>query len=91
MIHYKIMKFLSTPGLSLATIYVVACIMFIWNQGLFGESFIALILGLPWSMGFAYFEYFNASGWVAATLLIAPLILNAVILYWIGSLFGRNR
>lgn len=83
------MKPRSTLGLILSGIYVLASAYLILTQGLFGESFIAIILGLPWSLGLSYFEYFNASGAVAIVLLIIPMILNAFILYWIGSLIGK--
>lgn len=83
------MKTLSKPGLVLAALYLVLCAYLIYTQGLFGESFIALILGLPWSMLFAYFEYGNTSGSGLVVMLLVPLALNAYLLYWIGSLFGR--
>lgn len=59
------------------------------TQGFYGESFIALILGMPWSLGFTYFEYFNVDGVVLGTLLLLPMALNAYILYRIGAALGR--
>lgn len=84
------MKTLSTPGLVLSGVYVLASIYLIATQGLFGESFIALILGLPWSMAFSLFEFGGASGAVLYVMLIVPMVVNAAILYWIGSLFSKR-
>jgi hypothetical protein len=83
------MKTPSTPGLVLSGLYILASAYLIFTQGLFGESFIAILLGLPWTLGLAYFEFFNASGAVAIVLLVIPMILNAFILYWIGALISR--
>lgn len=84
------MKTLSTPGLILSGIYVIASVYLIATQGLFGETFIALILGLPWSLAFSFFEFGGATGGLLAVMLIVPMIVNAAILYWIGSLFRRR-
>ncbi len=75
----------------LAAIYVVICALLIWSQGLFGESFIALLLGLPWSMVFSLFEFGQASGAILYVMILAPLALNAFLLYCLGVLVGRNR
>lgn len=80
---------MSTFGLSVAGIYLAICAYFIGTQGLFGESFITLILGLPWTLGLAFFEYFNASGSVAVVLALIPLALNAGILYWVTARVTR--
>jgi hypothetical protein len=85
------MKPRSTLGLTLASLYILASIYLIWTQGLFGESFIAILLGLPWTLGLAYIEFRNATGAVLYALLIAPLVLNAFILYKIGALFGKGK
>jgi hypothetical protein len=85
------MKPFSTVGLALSGFYIIASAYLILTQGLFGESFIALILGLPWTLIFSYFEFGNASGALLYAMLIGPMVLNAAILYWIGSLFGRKR
>ncbi len=85
------MKSSSRLGLILAAIYVVICALLIWSQGLFGESFIALILGLPWSMVFALFEFGGASGALIYVMVLAPLALNTFLLYCLGVLIGRNR
>lgn len=79
----------SVLGLSLAGVYAVVCVALIASQGLFGESFIALLLGLPWSMAFAYFEFGNVTGAMIYVMILAPLVLNAFILYWIGRAIGR--
>ncbi len=80
-----------STGLILAGAYVLLCAFLIATQGLFGESFIALILGLPWVLAFVYFEFGNASGPLLAIMLFAPMVLNALILYGIGTLFGAKR
>lgn len=80
----------SPVGLLLAGIYLAACIALIATQGLFGESFIAILLGLPWTLGLAAIEFGGASGPLLYVLVLAPMALNAAILYWIGSLFRRK-
>jgi hypothetical protein len=80
----------SKTGLVVAGIYVALCAYLIGTQGLFGESFISLILGLPWTLGLAFFEYFNASGTTAVVLAIIPLILNTLIIYWIAARVTRS-
>ncbi len=72
-------------GLIFAGTYALIALYFILSQGLFGESFIALILGMPWTLLLAAFEFFNAEGIIAAMLLILPMALNAYILYRIGN------
>lgn len=87
------MKLNSKLGWILSTIYAALCILLILMQGLTGESFIALILGLPWSLALAYFEYFHLgdSAWLYV-LLIAPLVINAKLLYCLGAwLEGRIK
>lgn len=80
----------SRTGLILAGAYVLLCVFLIATQGLFGESFIAILLGLPWSMAFAAFEFGNVSGAMIYVLVLAPLVLNALVLYGIGYLLGRG-
>jgi hypothetical protein len=75
----------STLGFIFALIYTVVSVTAIYFQGLFGESFIALILGVPWSILFASFEYGNATRPILYVLLLGPLVLNACILYMLGS------
>ena len=89
--HGHILK-LSRPGVCFALAYTLLCVYCILTQGLFGESFVVLVLGLPWtfllisigiynvefSSSFAlYYEYFIA---------LAPLVLNVLILYWVGAM-----
>lgn len=85
------MTSLSKIGVALAGMYVLLCIYFIATQGLFGESFIALILGLPWSMVFSLFEFGNASGALLYVMMIAPMVLNAIIFYGIGAVVGKMK
>ena len=79
------MRYVSKTGLALAGAFALMSAYLIFTQGLFGESFIALQLGMPWVMLFSYFEFFNPTSVPAlATLLILPIIFNAVVLYIIG-------
>lgn len=81
-------KNLSTTGLVLGGAFLLASTFLILTQGLFGESFIALILGMPWVLVLSYFEFFNpTSTTVLAALLILPIIVNALLLYGLGVLF----
>lgn len=80
----------SKLGLGLSLTYIILSIILLATQGIFGESFIALILGLPWSMLFAYIEYGGASGTLLYIMILAPLVLNAALLYWIGSFISRR-
>lgn len=80
----------SKNGLILASIYIVLCAYLITTQGLFGESFIAIILGLPWSLAFSFFEYGNVEGILMYVFVLAPMALNAYILYCLGSLIGKR-
>ena len=77
-------------GLILSGLYVALCVFLIGTQGLFGESFIVLTLGLPWSLLFSYFEYGGVGGPMLIALVFLPIVLNAVLLYYIGSLFDRK-
>lgn len=79
-----------TTGLALAGAYVVLSLFLILTQGLFGESFIALILGMPWTLLFAYFEFGGASGPSLVLMLVVPMILNAAILFGLGYLIGKR-
>lgn len=79
------------PGLILSGMYVVLCVYLIATQGLFGESFIAIILGLPLSMAFAAIEFGNATGPLLYVMIFLPLAVNALVLYRIGSLFGKKK
>jgi hypothetical protein len=80
----------SKLGLGLGGVYILLSIILIGTQGLFGESFIALILGLPWSLLLALIEYGHASGVFIYILLLGPIALNAYLLYWIGSVLSKK-
>lgn len=75
----------SKAGLTASLVYLGLCVYLIATQGLFGESFIALLLGLPWSLVPSFFEFGNVSGALLYILLLLPLVINATILYWMGS------
>lgn len=81
---------MSKPGLILSGVYLAISAYLIATQGLFGESFIALILGMPWTLILASFEFGGVSGYLAYVLILAPLALNAYILYVVGKLLGRR-
>jgi len=74
------------PGL-----YLLISVYLIYTQGLFGESFIALILGMPWTLALSYFEFGGVEGAMMYVLILAPIALNALILYTIGKLLSRPR
>lgn len=80
----------SKTGLLLAGAYGVVALYLILTQGLFGESFIAIILGIPWSFIFSFFEYWHAEGVVATILLILPMVVNAYLLYLVGKRIGSR-
>lgn len=70
-------------------IYLLISAYLIYTLGLFGESFIAIIPGLPWTLALSYFEFFGADGILLYVLLLAPIAINAYILYWIGKKISR--
>lgn len=80
----------SALGLFAAGIYLLVSASLIAQQGLFGESFIAIVLGFPWSVALAFFEYGNPSTAMLYVLVLAPIALNAAILYWLGSWIGKR-
>ena len=87
------MQYISKIGLALAGAFLLISAALILSQGLFGESFIALQLGVPWVFVLAYFEFFNPqSTALLATLLLIPVALNALVLYYAGVLleWGYN-
>ncbi len=60
------------------------------TQGLFGESFVALVFGLPWVLAFVPFEFFGIENpEVLSAMLLVPIALNTYIMYWIGPRLGR--
>lgn len=79
----------SKTGLAFAGAYVLIALYLVATQGLFGESFIALFLGAPWTFGLAAIEFGGAEGVAAWLLIIAPMVLNVFIFYWAGSYIGR--
>ena len=81
---------MSKLGLTLAGLYILIGGYLILTQGLFGESFIALILGLPWVLIPSYFEFFGLENNLAMMVFtLTPMAINVALLYWIGSLVGR--
>lgn len=81
---------MSKTGLAFAGVFVFVAAYFIFTQGLFGESFIALILGLPWVLVPSFFEFFGLEGDIAMMFFtLFPVVINIAIAYWIGSLVGK--
>jgi hypothetical protein len=80
----------SKIGFVFAGVYVTIAVYLIATQGLFGESFIALILGMPWTLVLAFFEFFGATGVVGQVLLILPMTLNAYLLFLLGNTIGKQ-
>ena len=91
----------SKIGLTLSILYLLVSVFLILSQGLFGESFIAIILGLPWSFLMIYFNLPIISEnnplfplflyiWV-----LGPVIVNITLFYWIGvgieKLFSKRK
>ncbi len=74
-----------TPGLYLAIAYLIVSGYLLMTHGLFGESFIALILGMPWTLALSYFEFWGLTGFPLTVLLLAPIGANAYLLYRIGN------
>ena len=80
----------SKVGWALAGLYLVITVCLIGSQGLFGESFIAVFLGLPWSALLVLIDdYFPHQGSplylvVLYGQLFFPIIVNASVLYLIG-------
>ena len=78
----------SKIGLSVALVYILISIYFGFRQGLFGESFVAFFLGLPWSFFLVFFDKFLPHStlfhWFLYVIVLGP-ILNTVLLYWFGA------
>ncbi len=81
----------SRTGLLLAGAYVLIVVYFVVTRGLLDESFVALILGIPWTLLLALIEFGGASGAVVQVLLIATMALNAFILYFVGVFIDKLR
>jgi len=82
-------------GLAVAGMYVLAALYLIATQGLFGESFIAITLGLPWSWWLALLGIYEIDFGILEdvfiyVLILGPMVLNVMILYWLGSFIQRR-
>lgn len=76
----------------LPLIYLLLSAYLIGTQGLFGESFVAILLGFPWSFALAFFEYGgDPSTPMLYLLVLGPIALNAAILWWIGLLLAKRK
>ena len=79
---------MSKLGATCAGLYALVAVYLIATQGLFGESFIAIVLGMPWTLFLALIEFGGAEGFLSYVLIIIPMLLNALVLYWFGALLG---
>ncbi len=84
-LHTPMTQWYSKAGIFTAGMYVLVCVFLIISQGLFGESFIAIILGVPWSFALAAVEFGGAKGPILYVLVLAPLVLNMLVLYWVAA------
>ena len=82
----------SKIGLILSIIYILVSVFLILSQGLFGESFIAIVLGMPWQYFIVYLNLQSAVSSTSSlfpvflyTWVLAPIVLNIILLYWIGA------
>ncbi len=78
-------SFRSKIGFVLAGLYIVVSVGFILTQGLFGESFIVIILGLPWSLLSVLVGSEATNALLVYALFLTPLVVNTLLFYWIGS------
>lgn len=78
----------SNLGFWLAGAYISLSVFCVFTQGLIGESFIAIALGIPWSFLLAYFEYWQTDGLFLILLLLVPMVLNTFFLFRIGTFFS---
>ena len=81
----------SKTGLTLSSTYLLVSTWLIASQGLFGESFIAAYLGLPWSvLTYLFFPKRDLYTWI-----LVPLVANTICIYWLSvgvqKLFSRRR
>lgn len=86
----------SKVGLILSFLYLIGSIFLILSQGLFGESFIAILLGFPWSflivLGGIRSIVSDSSPLYSLFLysrILAPIIVNIVVLYWVGFVLEK--
>lgn len=82
----------SKIGLTFSCLYLFVSIFLIATQGFFGESFIAIFLGWPWSFLLVYFDIVMTQRDPLFTLplslhvqVLGPILLNVIFLYWIGA------
>jgi len=86
----------SKVGLILSFLYLIGSIFLILSQGLFGESFIAILLGFPWSflivLGAVNTIVSDSSPLYSLFLYVrifVPIIVNIVVLYWVGFVLEK--
>jgi len=80
----------SKSGLVFVSLYLLVCLYLILSDGLFGESFIVIVLGLPWILPLAATGWFEeTSGVLIYVMLFLPIFLNALVLYFVG--LGLSR
>ena len=83
----------SKVGWACAGLYLATAAFLLSSQGLFGESFIAVLLGLPWSALMVLIDdWFPPGSPFHVGLhvqLFSPMVLNVIMCYFIG--FGLER
>jgi len=80
----------SKLNFTLTGMYLVIAAFLIATQELVEESFITLIVWLPWTLCFAVFEYFHAEKFLLYVFALAPIALNAFLVCKIGSYSRRQ-
>ena len=81
----------SKVGLILSFLYLMGSIFLVLSQGIFGESFIAILLGFPWSF-FIILSGINTAVSDSNPLfflflyvwVLTPIIVNVILFYWAG-------
>ncbi len=85
---------MSKLGFLFAGIFLALSVLLVSTQGIFGESFIVIILGMPWSLIPAFFEFGDVSTPVIYLFVLVPVMLNALILYaighWVSGFYDRK-
>ena len=81
----------SKIGFIFALSYFLFSIYLINSQGLFGESFIAILLGFPWSFLIIYFGFNTFISDISLYLwILTPIIINIILFYLVGGFIERK-
>jgi hypothetical protein len=74
----------SKVGLILSGSYLLVSAYIIFTQGLFEDAAVVFGLGFPWGWASLFLGFFSPSVVFSYILFLAPILINAVIIYWIG-------